>query len=89
MMEKAERDKQRREEARRENLRTYTYMNPTKLSNSETIATLTNEPAFRRRKVSLDDVPHSSENQMSRWTLSGDEEPEINDDNSFLHDNVD
>lgn len=89
MMEKAERDKQRREEARRENLRTYTYMNPTKLSNSETIADLTNEPAFRRRKVSLDDVPHSSENQMSRWTLSGDEEPQINDDNSFLHDNVD
>jgi cell division protein FtsZ len=89
MMEKAERDKQRREEARRENLRTYTYMNPTKLSNSETIADLTKEPAFRRRKVSLDDVPHSSENQMSRWTLSGDEEPQINDDNSFLHDNVD
>ena len=88
-IEKAQLSRARREETRREKMRTYTYMNPTKLGSTETIADLTNEPAFRRRKVELDDVPHSSEIQLSRWTLSGDEEPKLREGNSYLHDNVD
>ncbi len=88
-IEKAQLSRARREETRREKMRTYTYMNPSKLENTETIADLTNEPAFRRRKVELDDVPHSSEIQLSRWTLSGDEEPQLREGNSYLHDNVD
>lgn len=52
---------------------------------------LENEPAYKRRKINLDETPHSSENPISRFTLSNDEEgkPRLNDDNSFLHDNVD
>ena len=52
---------------------------------------LENEPAYKRRSINLDETPHSSENPISRFTLSNDEEgkPKLNDDNSFLHDNVD
>jgi len=52
---------------------------------------LENEPAYKRRKINLDETPHSSENPISRFTLSNDEDgtPKLNDDNSFLHDNVD
>jgi cell division protein FtsZ len=52
---------------------------------------LENEPAYKRRKINLNQVTHSSENPISRFTLSNDEEgkPRLNDDNSFLHDNVD
>jgi cell division protein FtsZ len=52
---------------------------------------LENEPAYKRRKINLDEVTHSSENPISRFTLSNDEDgkPKLNDDNSFLHDNVD
>jgi cell division protein FtsZ len=64
-------------------------MNPTKLNSTETIADLTNEPAFRRRKVELDDVPHSADIQLSRWTLTDDEEPQLREGNAYLHDNVD
>ncbi|MFT7299100.1 MAG: cell division protein FtsZ [Sphingobacteriales bacterium] len=48
-------------------------------------------PAYLRRQVELDDVPHSSESNVSRRTLSDDENqrPEIRSNNSFLHDNVD
>ena len=48
-----------------------------------------NEPAYLRRRVYLDDTPHSSDEEISRWTISEDEEPELRSDNSFLHDNVD
>jgi cell division protein FtsZ len=52
---------------------------------------LENEPAYKRRKINLNQVTHSSENPISRFTLSNDEDgtPRLNDDNSFLHDNVD
>ena len=56
---------------------------------------LENEPAFKRRKIDLDDTPHSSESQASRYTLSekededGNKSTEIKPNNRFLHDNVD
>ena len=59
------------------------------------IADLENEPAYKRRNVSIDDTPHSSESQMSRFQLNeevdaeGNRRFELRDDNSFLHDNVD
>ena len=48
-------------------------------------------PAFIRKNVQLNPVPHSSENNVSRYTLGTDEQnkPEIKPTNSFLHDNVD
>ncbi len=88
-IERAKRQRQRSDEVRREKMRTVNSTQSNKLQNSETIANLTNEPAYLRRQVQLEDVPHSSEAQMSRWSLSGDDEPQLREDNSFLHDNVD
>ena len=50
-----------------------------------------NVPAFKRRNIDLENQPHSSDNNFSRYTLSENEEekPEIRSNNSFLHDNVD
>jgi len=59
------------------------------------IADLENEPAFKRRNVSLDDVSHSSESSTSRFSINekvdenGERRIELSDDNPFLHDNVD
>ena len=52
---------------------------------------LENEPAYKRRNINLDATPHSSESQVSRYTLSegDDKKAEIKPNNSFLHDNVD
>ena len=63
-----------------------------KLKTSSGISELEKEPAYRRRNVSLDSTPHSSESQVSKYTLSKDEnndETNIKPNNSFLHDNVD
>jgi cell division protein FtsZ len=56
---------------------------------------LESEPAFKRKQINLDDVPHSSESSMSKFTL-GEEEDEdgekrtkLKENNSFLHKNVD
>jgi cell division protein FtsZ len=78
-----------KEAARREELRSYKHVNPTRLQNADTIQNLTNEPAYLRRKVSLDDIPASSEVQMSRWVLGGDEEPRLSEDNAYLNKKVD
>tara|TARA_B110000503_G_scaffold138751_1_gene225568 strand:- start:5699 stop:7291 length:1593 start_codon:yes stop_codon:yes gene_type:complete len=52
---------------------------------------LEKEPAYRRRNISLDETPHSSESNVSRYTLSEDDDNKTNlrQNNSFLHDNVD
>ncbi|MFM6954770.1 MAG: cell division protein FtsZ [Sphingobacteriaceae bacterium] len=61
-----------------------------KLRSSNGLQELENEPAYKRKQLSLDDVPHSSESQVSRFTLSSEEGiTEIRPNNSFLHDNVD
>ena len=55
------------------------------------ISDMEKEPAYKRRNIKLDSVPHSSESNVSRYTLSNEEEkkPELRQNNSFLHDNVD
>jgi len=61
-----------------------------KLKSANGLQELETEPAYRRKQLALDDVPHSSESQVSRFTLSTDEGiTEIRPNNSFLHDNVD
>lgn len=62
-----------------------------KLKSPNGLSELENEPAYKRRNVSLDSTPHSSESQVSRYTLSegDDKKIEIKPNNSFLHDNVD
>lgn len=77
----------KRSKERLERIATYT----SKLKRPEGLAELEKEPAFKRRKVDLDDVPHSSESQVSRFGLFSDSDGSVDlrGDNSFLHDNVD
>lgn len=61
-----------------------------KLRTSNGLQELENEPAYKRKQMSLQEVPHSSESQVSRFTLSTEDGiTEIRPNNSFLHDNVD
>jgi cell division protein FtsZ len=48
-------------------------------------------PAYKRKGVNLEDVPHSSDVEISRTSLveEPDKKPELRSNNSFLHDNVD
>ncbi len=63
------------------------------LRNPSSLNDMENEPAYQRRNVELEDTPHSSESNVSRFTLNEgedeDDKPEIRPNNSFLHDNVD
>ncbi len=62
-----------------------------KLKSPNGLSELENEPAYKRRNIDLNTTPHSSESQLSRYTLSEgeDKKVEIKANNSFLHDNVD
>mgnify|MGYP001579053224 FL=1 len=68
-----------------------------KLRTPSGVSDLEKEPAYLRRKIELDDVSPSSNQPMSRFTLTDDSEEgkgtgEVNlrpNNNSFLHDNVD
>ncbi len=61
-----------------------------KLRSANGIQELESEPAYKRRNMNLSEVPHSSESQVSRFTLSTEDgKTEIRPNNSFLHDNVD
>lgn len=55
------------------------------------ISDLEKEPAYKRRNIDLEDTPHSSESNVSRYTLGEDEDNKtsLKQNNSFLHDNVD
>ena len=55
------------------------------------LTNLIEEPAFKRNGIDLDNVPHSSESEISNHTLSLDEDNiiQLKQNNSFLHDNVD
>ncbi len=44
-------------------------------------------PAYLRKKIKLEDIPHSSEHEVSRYNLN--DENQILGNNKFLHDNVD
>ncbi len=83
--EEERRRRMEEEQKRREKLRSHRV----KLSNPKAVIELENEPAYQRRGVALDDVPDSSEEARSKWTISDDDEPGIRAGNSFLHDNVD
>lgn len=58
---------------------------------SGSIQELENVPAYKRKEIALQQNTHSSESQVSRFSLMADEEgkTEIRPNNSFLHDNVD
>ena len=62
-----------------------------KLKTPAGVSELEKEPAYIRRKVELSEVPSSSDSEVSKYTLSSDDNSstEIKTNNSFLHDNVD
>ena len=62
------------------------------MKTNDKIEQLENQPAYIRKQIQLDDDSKpSEENNVSRFTLSDDEDntPRLRDDNSYLHDNVD
>lgn len=61
-----------------------------KLRSASGLQEIESEPAYKRKQMALDSIPHSSESQISRFTLSKDDDnTEIRPNNTFLHDNVD
>ena len=85
--EVSEKMMEQQEQKRKERLRNISV----KLNNPNTVNELENVPAYLRRKVNLEDVAHSSEENMSEWTISDHkkDEPQMKKGNSFLHDQVD
>ncbi len=64
------------------------------LSNESSLHELESVPAYMRRQVKLDNLPHSSESELSKFSLGstnvqGVDRPKISDSNSFLADAVD
>ena len=59
--------------------------------NKSKIDDIENEPAYKRRGVELDNKNYSEENEISRTSITLDENDDmkIRKNNSFLHDNVD
>ena len=62
-----------------------------KMKSPEGLAALEKQTAFERKNISLENTTHSTESNVSRYTLSEGEDKkiEIRPNNSFLHDNVD
>jgi cell division protein FtsZ len=66
-----------------------------KLRTPNGLADMEREPAFKRKNVALNDTPHSTDSNVSRYTLSeetdenGERRVELRRNNPFLHDNVD
>lgn len=81
-------EQQAKSQERMNNIKNYTD----KLKSADGVDSLESEPAYMRKNVNLDDVPHSSESNISRFTLGENEDGDntgLKSNNSFLHDNVD
>jgi len=76
-----------RAQKRKERLQKFNY----RFRNNSVIDKAEREPAYKRQGVQLNDTLHSSEQTLSRVSLSTNEEGtiELKSENSFLHDNVD
>ncbi len=61
-----------------------------KLQSGE-LSEIEKEPAYKRRNIQLEDMPHSSESNVSKYSLIDDDakRTEIKRRNPYLHDNVD
>jgi cell division protein FtsZ len=75
-----------RAEVRRQKMKEFNYkFNTAKIDDMEKV------PAYKRQGVNLNDTQHSSESNTSRTSISVDENDDIQlrENNSYLHDNVD
>ncbi len=66
------------------------------LRDLKNIEALENEPAYKRKKIRIDQPKYSNDSKVSRYTLSEDDTDEegrkktrLKENNSYLHDNVD
>ena len=61
-----------------------------KLRTPSGLTKLEDEPAYKRNKIDLEETIHSSEDEVSHFSLEEkDDDILLNDNNSYLHDNVD
>ncbi|MDP4965711.1 MAG: cell division protein FtsZ [Salibacteraceae bacterium] len=66
-----------------------------KLRSSHGMSDLENEPAFRRKQINLEDVPHSSQSSASRFSINeeenmdGEKRNRLSGGNKFFTDSVD
>jgi len=66
-----------------------------RIKSPQGLSELEKEPAYKRRNVRLENIPHSSESEVSKYTLSEEKERDgssksgLRPDNPYLHDNVD
>ena len=81
----------RRKQHEQEQLKTDLRRNVSRvrLNNAHTIVELENTPAYVRRRVVLEEVPHSSDRNYSKWTINADDELVMRNDNPFLMDLAD
>ncbi len=67
----------------------------TRLRTTNGLADLEREPAYKRKNVQINDGPHSSDSNVSRYSLNeevdetGERRVELRRNNPYLHDNVD
>jgi len=76
----------------RENRDQSAVNNKNVLRSLKNIEALENEPAYKRKKIKLDNPKPSTESKVSRYTLSdeeGENKTRLRENNSYLHDNVD
>ena len=82
-------EEEKREQLRKQAMERKTVLQSTTMwsMNAQEFKERLEVPAYMRKKVDLEDVPHSSERNISRYNLN--EENELLGNNKFLHDNVD
>jgi len=75
-----------RADERRQKMKAFNYK-----FNSSKIEEIEKEPAYKRQRISLSDIEHSSDSHTSRTTIGLDDNDEVQlrSNNSYLHDNVD
>jgi cell division protein FtsZ len=83
----SEEDKKKLEEKAEERIKRISNLTNSQNLDPEEFKLRLNEPAYMRKKVDLPEPPHSSEKNLSRFSLN--EDNEILGNNKFLHDNVD
>ena len=77
----------KRAEERKKRLQKFHNLN---FNNQVVLKELEDEPAYKRQGLELDKIEHSSSESVSGFIIeSQDEDLEIKNNNSFLHDNVD
>ncbi|MFC2132520.1 cell division protein FtsZ, partial [Bacteroidota bacterium] len=73
------------------NIERLKQLNSHKICDPDKVDNIENEPAYKRKKMNIEQKKHSQESNVSRYSLFDDPDqgPGIKSDNSYLHDNVD